>query len=240
MDKYYHFTSFNNIPSIYEFGLEPRFGFRSSSINDTKCAVFLSKGIRQAITMYASMLWFYKNSIGDVGEYNINEYNKSIKHISHILELCGHDNFLEDKKESLEIELNKILSIRNCRNFNEYLGGYGCYLSVDGIDNALSENSENCWCSTAIPTNNINIVYLKNKITGEKHFSREDIISYFMSFFSPMELANGDPETLKQVSYLYEYKNINQYFDYLRNTYDLCEMPFYEYMGNKVKALIFN
>lgn len=240
MDKLYHFTSCSNLASICVDGLLPTIGFRSMSIADSKRSIFLSKGMEQAIKMYASMLWCYDNNSGKKGEKKIEECNSSLNRILHALELGGYDEFLESQKRAFESELIRLNLIGRCRNFNEYLGGDGCYLSVHGMEGYLQYDSENYWCDIPIPTDNINVVYLQNKITGERQFSRDEIISYFMSFFSPMQLAKGDNETFEQVKYLYDYKNISLYFDYLRNVYDLCEMPFNEYVNNKVKALIFD
>lgn len=240
MDKLYHFTSFNKIASICVDGLLPTIGFRSMTIADSKCSVFLSMGMEQAIKMYASMLWRYDNNSGKKGEKKIKSCTSSLNNILHALELGGYDEFLESQKGVLESELIRLNLIGRCRNFNEYLGGDGCYLSVYGMEDDLKHDSENYWCDIPIPTNNINVVYLQNKITGERYFSRDDILSYFMSFFSPMQLAKGDNETFKQVNHLYEYKNIYLHFDYLRNVYDLCEMPFNEYVNDKVKTLIFD
>ena len=240
MDKFYHFTSFNNLAGICVDGLLPTIGLRSITIGDSKRSVFLSGGMEQAIKMYASMLWRYDNNSGKKGEKKIKSCTSSLNNILHALELGGYNEFLESQKGAIESELIRLNLIGRCRNFNEYLGGDGCYLSVYGMEEYLKSDSENYWCNIQIPTDNINVVYLQNKITGERHFSRDEIISYFMSFYSPTQLAKGDDETFKQVDHLYKYKNIYQYFDYLRNVYDLCEMPFKEYVTDKVKALIFD
>ena len=235
MDKFYHFTNYGNLASICIDGLVPTIGFRSMSVDETRRSVFLSKGMEQAITMYASMLWLYKDSIEKK-----NECIGLINRLSNMLELSGgQDDFLKKKINELNEALAKISLVCSCRNFNEYLGGDGCYLSVYGMEEHLFEDEENCWCNIPISVTNINAVYLKSRITGEISYSRDNVIFYFMSFFSPEQLAKGDKDRLEQVKYLYNQINKN-YLNHLKYTCDLCEVSFNEYMNNKVKALIFN
>ena len=60
MEKYYHFTSYDNLRGIAKLGLIPQIGERSKSINDDRCAVFLSQGMRNAIYMYTKMQNHYE------------------------------------------------------------------------------------------------------------------------------------------------------------------------------------
>ena len=51
MEKYYHFTKYENLESILNKGLIPQVGDRSKSVNESRIAVFLSKGIIPTLLM---------------------------------------------------------------------------------------------------------------------------------------------------------------------------------------------
>lgn len=51
MEKNYHFTKYENLESILNKGLIPQVGDRSKSVNESRIAVFLSKGIILTLLM---------------------------------------------------------------------------------------------------------------------------------------------------------------------------------------------
>ena len=82
MDKYYHFTSSNNLYSIREKGLMPHNGFRCQSILDESTGVFLSKGIDKSIIMYANMFSYYSKLIGPEGDKALSDCEIELKELT--------------------------------------------------------------------------------------------------------------------------------------------------------------
>ena len=61
MDKYYHFTSYDNLESISENGLIPQRGFRTITIGDEKNAVFLKKELKNVLKKYKIIVFLVTN-----------------------------------------------------------------------------------------------------------------------------------------------------------------------------------
>ena len=103
MDKFYHFTSFNNFNSIMNYGLIPASGARSFSIGDDKNAVFLSKSIGYSIKMYAFMKGLFDKNFGENGLRDIDSLNKEIEWLrKHNISNC------EDRINEIQGIINRI------------------------------------------------------------------------------------------------------------------------------------
>lgn len=79
MKKYYHFTSYENLEGINEYGLLPQNGNRTRSIGDNRCAIFLSQGIQNTILMYCNILNHYIIYSGNSGTKAIKYYKDKIE-----------------------------------------------------------------------------------------------------------------------------------------------------------------
>ena len=178
MNKYYHFTSYNNLESIGKNGLVPQNGKRCKSIGDNKCAVFFSSGINNAIFLYAGILCYYNSHSGKNGELIIETNKEKIKEY--------HENCKKPKKSKL-IEIDTLLNeIENTKNtmqyasFAEYIED-GVYLTFKDIPNVVDIYPDDCYTSEIIPPEAIKVITLVNKTTGQVIDNREAILNYFLS-----------------------------------------------------------
>lgn len=240
MNKYYHFTSYNNLDSISMYGLVPQNGDRCKSIDDERCAVFLSKGIDRAIIMYSSLYYYYIHNSGVNGLNIIEEFNKSNIRWKRTIE-SGINYDLACKMININnMALEKLKYFISCKSFSDYLGGDGCFLSVHDINNVVSKYPEDSICNEIIPPSNINVVVIRNKKTDDIIDSRDIVISYFMSNYNPDDLSKivSDEAMIPHIYYLYQ--NNNNYMIYNNNNFYLQEIPinFYDYRNQKIKALI--
>ena len=218
MDKYYHFTSFNNLPSIMKCGLVPQTGFRCYSIQDNSYGVFLSKGIDKAIQMFAFMLSYYNKVTGIEGDKviqeclkEIEEENKKNPYFQNILNIneCNYT-------------INRINTIRACGSFDRYLGENMCYLSIEGITPNEESHPSNCRYDGRILPDKIKLVGLRNINTNECTYNLYSVLSYFMHIY-PMNavLKSVSENNHNDIKKLYEYKNNN----FSLNNYELIEVP---------------
>lgn len=244
MNKYYHFTSYNCLDNIGYYGLVPQTGFRSKSIDDNRCAVFLAKGMDKAINMYSLLLTLYIQQSGENGLRLIQEYDNSINRLSKAINYGGSSEQMINSLNALKEKKEMIKQVYNCNNFTEYLGGEGCFLSVSGIDNIVLDNSQECFCDKTIPPSNISILVLQNKITNEIIDSREAVLSYFMSYYSPYDFALNpiNEDSVSSINYLYKLRDDYNYTYFNENNYNLLEVPLelYNYKIKKIRPLIFN
>ena len=243
MGKYYHFTSYNCLYGIKTNGLVPQTGFRCQSIGDDGCGVFLSKGIENSIIMYSLMLSFYNKYTGYEGDKLISENNTRIQELMQRANLCGYNKGIYDKLNCCYSKIESVNLIRNCGSFVNYLGGYGCFLSVDDVDNVDDRSPENCYCPDVIPPCKINVVNLRNKYTGEYTNFLGNVLLHFMHLCPLEEIIKIIPDENKDG--IYElYKSIES-INYNPNNFDLVEIPidwyynnnYYYYDESKIKIL---
>ena len=233
-NKYYHFTSYNALNNIMIEGLKPQKGIRCQSIGDDDFeAVFFSKGMIGSIKMYAYMFRHYYKHIGFEGD---NEINKSRKKIDEYEELSNKRRFYKEiyagDIEYHKSKIEKINLIRRFPTFNDYLGGYGCFLSIDKVDNISEEVPDNCCCVHTIPPTDINIIRIYNKLSSSYTNSREDVLAYFMNCV-PYEVALNSVDEDNKI-------NIENLYRSFYNPYcnpmwcDLIEIP----LVSKTKTLV--
>ena len=239
MESYYHFTSYDKLRNINEYGLVPQIGARTSYIGDDRYGVFLSYGMYQAIIMYGAMYILYKTDFETFNPELIEIYNRNINFLLNIINHGSGNEFIENRKNKAEMELNMIKASFD-NGFIGCLGGYGCYLSVHNLDNNLYKNYEDCCYESVIQPSNINVVTLVEKNTGYYTDSREAIISFFMSHFSLDDFKNLSGKYKEGVEKLYNsniYNNI-----YNKENYYINEIPIEQYLypKQKIKPIMFN
>jgi hypothetical protein len=234
MDKYYHFTSYDNLESISENGLIPQRGFRTITIGDEKNAVFLSKGMDNAIRMYSKILWYYSQVGGDEGKRIISSYKKRIKEC---LEEIQNNSVFSDKY-SKEVEdmnnyIETIKPLSRIKTFDDYLGD-GCYLSVNGIDGVLTRicTYDDCYYEKIILPQEINVVTIRNHNTNEVIDQREMVLTYFMSNYDPYDLLADEHDVIaiKTIIDLYNDRMAAINGIYNQNNYDIEEIPIKKYV----------
>ena len=238
MDKYYHFTNEKNFYSIMENGLIPQMGIRCQSIGDDRSGVFLSKGIIGTITMFASMLSFYEKYKGLAGdmliEENSFEINKKLQQ-----NFYGNDQMFDDKIIALNDEIQRVNLIRSYNTFHDYLGGAGCFLSINSL--IVDESyPENCCYKDAISTSEINVINIKKKNTEEYIYLREPVLAYFMYQYPFEMIINYVPtDYINSVRNLYMKRDIYAPLNYNPEEYELVEVPMdtYKKSNNEIKTL---
>ena len=173
MSNFYHFTSNNNIFDIAHFGLMPKNGDRSCSIQDDTNAVFLSKGEANIVLMLAQMHSYYSRVKGKEGEENLNAAKVEYELYS------MYNSWLANKKVEIAYnDIKRISQIRNIPTFKDYLGGNCVLLCVENLTVDCDVPPENCRRDTKIDPNDIEVVYLRD-IYNNLYFDLEAIISYF-------------------------------------------------------------
>lgn len=233
MEKYYHFTSYENLKNINEYGLIPQNGDRTKSIGDNRCAIFLSQGILNTILMYSNILHHYNNNSGNLGtkairyyKNQIEEYNKQAKEVPLTEEDIAEVNAM---KKAIE----RIKHIMLYKDFFEYIDN-GVYLSISNIEDINTIDTKDCYTTKNIPSEVIKVVLLKNRQTGELIDSREKVLAYFMSI-TPIEniLDNtNNGVTISNIKDLYKYK-MNDIKYYNKNNFKLEEIPINLYIYQK-------
>lgn len=209
MNKYYHFTSLNNFNSIMQYGLKPQSGFRSYSIQDKDCGVFLSKGIKNSIQMFSHILNYYLKIVGIEGTEVIKDCKNDIQRYN-----LGY-TFMIDIDEC-NLTIKRIEDVRNCGSFQNYLGGAPCLLSIEGIKVEDESQPDNCCYKDIIPPSNIKIIALKNKYSNLYIYDLEAILSYYMNFFNINDYSDDAKDDVEK---LYSYRN------YSYNEYEIIEIP---------------
>ena len=226
MEKYYHFTSEENINSIMQNGLIPQSGVRTQAIGDSRSGVFLAKGIENSIVMFAAIYYYYL-TIDD--------------HISYI-EKEKNDLELEEKSRKRYFEKN---IIRNkIADLDKISLIYNQIKTTRLPDVLLSINTnliidetypENCCYEGVIAPNNINVVKLVNGNTGESTYSIDLILSYLIKNY-PIDVVcqNDDLNYRKYVKYLYN--SFNNNFDF-NGCYLTEESIYYYKQEQQIKTL---
>ena len=231
MDKYYHFTSYDNLGSINEFGLVPKSGGRTRSIGDNRCAVFLSQGVENAILMYGSMLYYYNRHSGDLGIKSIRYYKDRINQYNKIAQRIPLDEEDIAEVEAMKKAIECVKDIMEYDDFFQYIGD-GVYLSISDIDNVNLINPKDCYTTESIPAEEIKVVLLRNKETGEIIDSRDSVLAYFMSLTPKESIINNtlNVVTKKIVEDLYESKADDIRY-YNIDNFDLEEISIRKYFS---------
>ena len=234
MDKYYHFTSYDNLESISETGLIPQTGFRTKTIGDEKCAVFLSKGMDNVIRMYSAILWHYSQVGGDNGKKIIKEYKNKIKRYQE--EISNYSFFADiytKEIDSINDYIRTIKPLTKIKSFYDYLGD-GCYLSVSDIKGVVPkyDDYDDCYYESIISPQKINVVTIKDKKTKEIIDEREKVLTYFMSYYELDDLLKDERNvlTIKNICDIYNERlaAIDGFYNY--HNYELEEVPIKEYI----------
>lgn len=233
MEKYYHFTCYENLESINEYGLVPKIGGRTRSIGDNRCAVFLSRGIQSAILMYSSILYHYSHYSGDSGLKAIKYYEDKLKQYNKISKKIPLDEEDIAEVEAIKKAIEWINQIMKYKDFSEYMGD-GVYLSISDIEDISSTDARDCYTTQNISSEKIKVVLLKNKKTAEMIDSRESVLAYFMSVTPIKNIIDSTSNvvTIKIIKDLYEDK-LDDIKYYNKNNFELEEMPIKLYLSKK-------
>lgn len=256
MGKYYHFTKYEYLGQISEEGLVPQVGDISQSVEDSKKAVFVSKGEKSTILMYFGLRRFYYSKKGGVREESYDLAVQSIKYYDRMIEkrekLSKKIGFLKRSIAKLEENRKDAISAKRIienmdkfSSFEEYYG-QGVYLSIDNVTDAKYNNLgfHNCWVERTIEPQDISVVLLRDKQTGELVDDKQRVIHYLMAKTPLSDLCNEYRSTVGIDDDRYELYNVFKSYDkyysdneeefkMLLDTYDLIEMPIKEYVGMK-------
>lgn len=241
MEKYYHFTKYENLESILNSGLIPQVGPISKSIGEQRVAVFLSEGIISAVFMQLSLQKYYN-------KYKDKQIVQAINELYESADKKRNANGGRFEVEKDEQEYNLLKKQKNrCELFAEYQTfkdyiGEGVFLCLENIDNVKGRmpngDSSDCWVNETIPPEKIKVVLLKNKTTGELKDSIDDIRYYFFAITPCSQLFIKSIEIYYNVSLalLLEeyYENNEKELQEYKDTYELIEIPleeYYEYMN---------
>lgn len=233
MDKYYHFTSYDNLDSIGKRGLVPQIGSRTRSIGDNRCAVFLSRGITNSILMYSSLLNHYNNYAGDRGKKALQRYGKEIKYYIKREQEVGLDDEDILEMEALQGAVTWIQQIMKYKDFSEYIGD-GVYLTVTDVYDVHLNDPKDCYVKSPVSPEKISIVELINLDTGQKIDSREAVLAYFMSI-TPVERITENLHNVVAIHDVTElYRNRANMISYYNiNNFELVETPIDLYLKKK-------
>lgn len=233
MEKYYHITSYDNLESISKIGLVPKRGGRTRSIGDNRNAIFLSLGIKNAILMYASLLYHYNCYAGKRGLKAIEFYEKKIKMHNERAKRIPLDEEDIAELEALPGVIERIHQIMEYNDFSEYIGDGVC-LTISDIADIIMTDPKDCYTEQTISPEKIKVVLLKNKKTGEVIDHREHILAYFMSVTPTESILDGiyNVVTIKIIKDLYDDKiNDIRYFN--RNNFEIEEVSLDFYVAQK-------
>lgn len=236
MRKYYHFTSYENLEDINEYGLVPNRGGRTRSIDDNRNAIFLSLGIKNTILMYGALLHHYNSYAGNRGLEAIEFYKDRI---DSDYEFKKSIPLPLDEEDIAEIEAMKkaiewIHQIMEYKDFFDYMGE-GVYLTISGIRGVKTIDPKDCYTDQIISPDKIKVVLLKNKKTGEIIDSRESILAYFMSLTPLKNIIYNTPNivTHKIITDLYKSRLEDIRYYYNKSNFELEEMPINLYLSKK-------
>ena len=243
MEKYYHFTKYENLESILNKGLIPQVGDRSKSIGEQRVAVFLSKGIIPTLLMQYCLFINYTTYTNEQTVQIINNmYDIATKKLK-----ANGEHFNSTKEEQ---GYNLILMWKNLcdafakyKTFKEYIGE-GVFLCVEGIDKIKEDPSyggaPDSWIEETIPPEKIRVVLLRDKTTGELKDSMDDIRNYFIAITPLEEFLNtalplyDKRDDLSNWWTMY-YKENDEILQDYKDKYELIEIPieeYYEYMNS--------
>lgn len=229
MTTYYHITNYKNLENINKHGLIPQCGVRAQSICDSRCAVFLSKGIINSIIMYDTFLFYFN--------YYTENGAKSIKYCQEIIEEYREQSKISplSKEDLAEMEANiklidQIKKMNEYKDFKEYLGE-GVYLSITDIKNVNCYDEKDCYTTEIIPPEEIKVVVLKNKENGEIVDYRENILTYFMSINPLEEYIDNiyNIITIHGLKDLYKERSSDMAY-YNSDNFELLEIPINLYL----------
>lgn len=235
MEEYYHMTSYENLESIYRNGLIPKSGNRTQSIGDTRCAIFFSKGILNTILMYSSLFHHYNSYTGERGLRIIKHYKDTIEEYRERERTMSLDEDDSNEMKAIIKAIDWIQDLMKFEDFYHYIGD-GVYLTIFGIENINSDNEEDCYTNEIVSPENIKVVVLKNKETGEIVDFRENILSYFMSMFSKEDIINNlhNVVTIKNIQELYDMKKDDISY-YNSDYFEMIKIPISSYFENDIQ-----
>lgn len=182
--EYYHMTNNKYIRAIQENGLQPRNGNQSKSIGDEKKVVFYSQGKEGAIVMYLSFEKMYEDLKGARGDKALSKYRDC---------LGGKIELPEADLANLKDQVEQIESIRSTESFSDYYED-GPYFSIQSLEveeiDDKNFNFANSWVTKAVSPEQLQVISLRNKSTGEITTSKFDVIKYMMSQTTPEAIAH--------------------------------------------------
>lgn len=233
MSRYYHFTGYENLESICEFGLVPKIGGRTRSIGDKRNAVFLSEGKINTILMYSSLLYYFETHSGEKGLSAIEFYENRINNYLEEAKLIPLDEEGKKEIEATKEVIKFIEEMMEYSSFNDYIGA-GVYLGVSGVRNINNENPKDSYSLNTIKPKNIKVVCLRNRTTGEIIDDRESVLTYFMSTTSPLKVIENiyNVITIKTIKELYLDRK-EELADINKKNYEIIEVPIKSYLDIK-------
>lgn len=254
MDKYYHTTKYEYLDSISETGLVPVNGERNFSISNPRVAVYLSKEKIGAILMFFALKSTYETRTGLKGEKWLSETQAIIDYLDKKIEKSKNSRFriirkrvpkLEEMKSTQMVLKAQIENMKRYLSFKEYIGE-GVYLTVSDVPDIKVEGNDtsNSWVERVVPPEDISVVLLKDKETGELTDNKLDVIHYFMANTDVRDLflectktsiISEDKYSLNEnlrkfTSY---YDEHSDEFKELLDKFEMIEMPLKEYMALK-------
>ena len=236
MDKHYHFTTLGNLYSIAMCGLVPQNGDRCKSIRDDCVGVFVSKGIKQSIIMYALMYGFYRKHVGAYGDKVIREMLDEIRSLENT-----DGGIIKKEYSKLRIaECNEVIQsvcqMRSYGSFTNYLGGEGCFLSINDIYVEDNNHPENCCYKNIIPSNLINVLSIKGRTNNYKICSLGPVLAYLLDCY-PFEVLKREinEDNISDVYQLYIEREKFGMTDFNMANYELVEEPIKNFFPDNIK-----
>lgn len=245
----YHMTENKYLESISNNGLIPQQGIRSNLIGDSKNAIFYSQGYQGVIAMFFMMIEKFMEYKGSTGDIHIDSYNIIVEMVrSKQKQGKEVSDYLIDTMEKEKRIVEVIDIVRASSNWKEFLGEGVCLKIV----NINEDNSNfpgfsfyNSWTTSRIPPEDIYVVTLENKKTGQVLTSKYDIINYFISMISleSMGKALYDTDSKERENHLL-WQIMSQYYNDNRNLFksyfedfDIIEVPILSYLNKNENQL---
>jgi hypothetical protein len=193
MSENYHMTNNKYLMNIAKEGLIRQNGDNSQSIGDGKNVVFYSQGKEGAIVMFLDFKKHYDDFKGEKGDKVLQKYQ---------MHQSGEETLEEAEVDSLKKQVNQIENVRRTSTFKEFVGE-GVYFNVNGIvpEDIQDKNFNfaNSWTTKDVPPENLEVLMLRDKNSGEVLSSKFDIIDYFLSQTPPEKIAEmGINDSLEQ------------------------------------------
>lgn len=228
--EYYHMTQDKYIRLINDNGLIPRNGDNSQSIGDSKKVVFYSQGKEGAITMFLDFQKHYEEFKGEKGE-SILQKNKDYSD--------GKIQLHEKEVEVLKKQVEQINAVRDTEDFQDFVG-QGPYIKIEDLEEEQildpNFNFANSWVTKRIPPENLKVISLRNKESGEVTASKFDIIKYMMSQTTPNNIANKGINK-RLANYITDYYRENsEEIARLGNNYEVELISMQDYIDKHIRT----
>ena len=159
----------------------------------------------------------------------INDIDECISEIQALQQGIPDSKNMNDINECL-FDIKRAIQVKNCRNFDGYLGGCCCLLSIEGIKADDESVLNNCRYDGSISPFNISLVNIKKKDTDYYIYDFKAVLSYLMYLFPMEEVLKTVPyENHNDIKKLYYYRNTSGYLWFKPDDYELIEIPLMKY-----------